>query len=108
MRTDEDVDVLLATLVRARGFSAATTVEAGNLGQDDQTQLAYAVRQECAFVTHNRADFEDLARAYFAAGRAHHGIIIAARRPPYEVAQRIRQLPDQRTADELDDQVFHL
>ncbi len=32
---DEDVDVLVAELIRARGFSAMTTVEAGQLHNDD-------------------------------------------------------------------------
>jgi hypothetical protein len=40
---DEDVDVLVANLLYARGFAALTTREAGRLGSDDVTQLAYAV-----------------------------------------------------------------
>jgi hypothetical protein len=41
---DEDVDVLVARLVRARGFRATTTQEAGQLGKSDAEQLAYAVQ----------------------------------------------------------------
>jgi len=33
---DEDVSVLLASLIRARGFEAVTTLEAGNLGASDE------------------------------------------------------------------------
>ncbi len=40
---DEDVDVLVADLLRARGFIAVTTRDAGNLGTSDSNQLSYAV-----------------------------------------------------------------
>ena len=36
---DEDVDVLVADLVRARGFTVVTTQEAGNIGASDRQQL---------------------------------------------------------------------
>jgi hypothetical protein len=39
---DEDVSVLLlADLLRARGFEATTAQEAGQLGKTDEEQLAY-------------------------------------------------------------------
>src|SRR6188472_4750730 len=105
---DEDVNVLIATLIRARGFSVITAREAGNLGLGDEEQLDYAVNHECALVTHNREHFEALARAYAASGRGHFGIILAIRRPPYELAQRLLQLIDQLTADEMHDQLLFL
>ncbi len=55
---DEDVDILLAELVRARGFDILTTQEAGQIGQKDPEQIAFAVSQERTFLTHNRVDFE--------------------------------------------------
>jgi hypothetical protein len=42
---DEDVSVLVADLVRARGFTAITTREADQLHASDADQLAYAVSQ---------------------------------------------------------------
>jgi len=65
---DEDVSVLIAELLRARGFQAPTTQAAGRLGGSDAEQLAYATTHRKAFLTHNRADFEALARQYFSAG----------------------------------------
>jgi hypothetical protein len=38
---DEDVDVLVASLVRARGFAASTTQEARQPDKNDAEQLAY-------------------------------------------------------------------
>ena len=84
---DEDVDVLVAELLRAYGFSAITAQEAGRRQKNDADQLAYAVSQRRAFLTHNRDDFEDLAQGYFEAGRTHYGIILAVRRPPQEIVR---------------------
>lgn len=101
---DEDVDILIADLVRARGFRATTTQEAGQLGESDAEQLAYAVRHGQAFLTHNRGHFEVLAQQYSAAGRTHHGIILAVRRRPYEIARRLMLILNHVTADEMQDQ----
>ena len=43
---DEDVDVLLADLVQARGFTAITTVAAGQRGKNDTDQFAYAISRQ--------------------------------------------------------------
>ena len=51
---DEDVDVLVAGLIRARGFQAIITQEAGRTGKDDEEQLAYAGSQHKTFLTHNQ------------------------------------------------------
>jgi len=55
---DEDVDVLVSDLVRARGFKVTTTQGAGQKGKDDDEQLAYAVSHQLTLFTHNRIDFE--------------------------------------------------
>lgn len=105
---DEDVDVLVADLLRARGFVVLTTREAGQLGRDDESQLAYAVSQQKTFFTHNRADFETLAQSYFAAGQAHYGIIIAVRHDPYELVRRLLLILNQVTTDEMQDQLRYI
>lgn len=105
---DEDVDVLIADLVRARGFVATTTQEAGHIQNSDTAQLAYAVSQHKTFLTHNRADFEALAHQYFSAGQTHYGIVIAVRRSPYEIAQRLLLLLNHVTADEMQNQIRYI
>ncbi|MGH8059089.1 MAG: DUF5615 family PIN-like protein [Candidatus Entotheonellia bacterium] len=57
---DEDVDVLVADLIGARGFRVLTTQAAGQLRSTDAAQLAYAVSQHCALLTPNRVHFEIL------------------------------------------------
>ena len=105
---DEDVDVLIADLMRARGFKATTTREAGRTGSADKDQLAYAVSLRKTFFTHNREDFERLAGEYFAAGKEHHGIIIAVRRSPYEIVRRLLVIQNNVTADEIKDQLRYI
>jgi hypothetical protein len=105
---DEDVDVLVAELLRARGFSADTTQEAGCTGQTNREQLAHAVEHERALLPHNRPDFETLHREYVGEERAHHGIILANRRPPHQLTARLLRLLDQLTADELKNQILYV
>lgn len=102
------MSALVARLIRARGFTVETTREAGNLGKSDAEQLAHAVNLRKTFLTHNRADFERLAREYFAAGRFHYGIIIAVRRPAHEIVRRLLPLLGQVTADELENQLRYI
>ena len=105
---DEDVSVVVADLLRARGFVAITTRDAAQLGKSDEEQLAYASGQYKAFLTHNRADFEYLARAYRESGRTHWGIVLAVRRPPQEIVRHLLVILDHVTADELKDQVRYI
>ncbi|HEV8713218.1 MAG TPA: DUF5615 family PIN-like protein [Candidatus Binatia bacterium] len=105
---DEDVDVLVADLVRARGFQVITTQEAGQVSEGDVEQLADAVSQQKTLLTYNRVDFEMLAQQYFAAGQTHHGIIIAVRRLPYEIARRLLTILNHVTADEMENQVRYI
>jgi uncharacterized protein DUF5615 len=105
---DEDVDVLVMQLIRARGFSAVTTREAGLLGATDEQQLVYAASQHLALLTHNRADFETLHQAFVASSREHSAIIIAARRPPYEITRRLLLILNHVTADEMQNQLRYI
>ena len=105
---DEDVDVLIADLLHVRGFTALTARDAGQLHKSDAEQLAYAANQHKALLTHNRADFEALAQAYFATGQSHSDIIIAVRRLPHAIVHRLLYLLNHITADEMRDQVRYI
>lgn len=105
---DEDVHVLVAELIRAQGFAATTTLEAGNIEQPDEAQLAYAADHAMAILSHNRNDFQALANAFFAQGRPHAGIIIAVRRSPYDLAARLTALLNSITADEMVNQIVYI
>ena len=105
---DEDVSILVADLLWARGFVAVTARDAGHLSRNDEEQLAYAVRENKILLTHNRVDFERLAQEYFATGRSHDGIIIAVRNSPYEIIRRLLIILNQVTADEMKNQVRYI
>ncbi len=105
---DEDVDVLVASLLRSRGFNATTAQQAKQLGRADAEQLEYATSQGAAILTHNRTDFEDLARAYFDTGKSHSGIIVAVRKPYTGIVRRLLTILDSATADEMENQILYI
>ena len=105
---DEDASALLAVLLRSRGFDAVTTQEMSNNGASDAGQLEYASQQGRVILTHNRADFEQLAKQFFAQQRKHAGIIVAIRRMPHDLLNRVLSLLNQSTADEIADNVWYL
>jgi len=105
---DEDVNVLVADLIRARGFVATTTRDAGNLHKNDDEQLVYAVDNQLTYFTHNRSDFETRALEYFASGKTHYGIIIAVRRPPQDIVRRLLVILNNVTADEMVNQIRYI
>jgi hypothetical protein len=77
---DEDVDVLLADLLAARGFDCLTAGRAGHLGWTDEAHLDYALQECRILITHNRQDFEQLAVRRWGQQKGHAGILIAFRR----------------------------
>ena len=105
---DEDVSVLIAELMRVRGFTAQTTQEAGRKETDDTEQLEYAVSRQQTILTHNRDDYAQLAQDYFASGKKHYGIIIAVRRPPQQITERLLTVLNRTTADEMENQVIYI
>lgn len=105
---DEDVDILIATLLRARGFDVHTVHELGQEGRTDEEQLTFAVSERRVLVTHNRRDFERLAAQYVDTGRPHAGMILAGRRDPYELARRLLVLLNTYSADEFADQIRYV
>jgi len=105
---DEDVNVLIAELVRLQKFKSLTVSEAGRKGKTDAEQLKYAAQNGYAILTHNRMDFEELARDYFVNDETHRGIIIAVRRPIHEIVERLLKVLNDFTADEMTNQIIYI
>lgn len=106
--SDEDVSMLVATLLRGKGFNVTTAHSEGMLGASDSEQLAYAASVERCLLTHNRVDFERLHLKYIADGQQHSGIIIVPQKTPHEIAQRVGILLDALTADEIANQLLYV
>ena len=105
---DEDVSILVAVLLRARGFDVLTTRDDNRLGQADPAQLARATALNRCMVTHNRIDFENLHRTFVNTELTHSGIIVATRRSPQETARRVAVLLNTFTADDLCNQLLYV
>ena len=104
---DEDVSVVLAAMLRARGFPVTTTRDAGHRGRTDEQQLRVAADADRILVTHDRADFERLHRQWLESARRHVGILIARRRLPGELVVRVGRLLGRLTADDFTNQLFY-
>jgi predicted nuclease of predicted toxin-antitoxin system len=105
---DEDVSVLVADLLRSRGYEADTTADAGNRGLSDEQQLQFATSRGLTVLTHNRNDFLALAEAWRVAGKPHGGIVIATRHEEARIVARLLKILDLFTADEMRDQVIYI
>lgn len=74
---DEDVRVLLAEVLRSRGYNVSHVLEVERTGKSDEEQLTYAIRHKKAIFTHNVRDFTILSESYAAQGKHHFGIIVS-------------------------------
>ena len=106
---DEDVSAEVVENLRQRGFDVLCARDSALLSRDDDAQLAFAISQKRALVTHNRHDFETRHRRYVETGQHHFGIIIARRRPkPAHVVRRLLALLDRMTVEEMRDQLQYV
>ncbi len=59
---DEDVSILIADILRARGFDVITVRDENMLGRNDTEQLQKAISLQRCLFTHNRIHYEELHR----------------------------------------------
>jgi len=105
---DEDVDPLLAKVLRNRGYDVVTTQEANMLSSSDDAQFKFAVSQGRAFFTHNVKHFPKIARDYAASGKSHFGIIVSDQLPFKELLKRMLRLLSQHSATTIQHQLIWL
>ena len=103
---DENVNVLLSSLLRARNIHVVTALESTMLGKSDDEQLVFASQHGYALVTHNRIDFENLFRKYVEQNKGFSGIIILRRRNVYQMAQRLSKFTLMH--DNIDGQLWYV
>jgi predicted nuclease of predicted toxin-antitoxin system len=85
---DEDVRVLLAEVLRDRGYKAVHVLETERTGKSDEYQLDYAVEHRMSVLTHNIRDFKILSEKYGVLGKRHSGIIVSEQIPFKELLKR--------------------
>lgn len=105
---DEDVDPLLAQVLRDRGMDCLSTLEANNRGLPDPDQLTFATAQGRAILTFNVKDFVDLSREYARFSRHHGGIIVSNHLPFRELLRRMLLLLERHSHGDLTDKLLWL
>ena len=105
---DEDVHAFIADALRLRGWSALTTVEAGQMSSTDQRQIEYATDNGYVILSYNVADFPRLHEEILAAGAHHAGIIVATQSDPKCNATTLMSLVDAFSAEDFVDQLLYL
>ena len=105
---DEDVRPLLAETLRRRGFDARHVTELDRGGLSDAEQLAFAVEQQRAILTHNVRDFILLDREYRARGLIHCGILVSDQLPFRDLLRRCVRCLGRKSAMEVRDQIIWL
>ena len=105
---DEDVRVILAEILRERGYDAVHILEVDRAGKSDPEQLAYAVRQRRVILTHNIRDYLQLDRNYREQGLEHNGILVSDQVPLRQLLRRTLRCLSQHTAEGVHNQVIWL
>jgi hypothetical protein len=106
--TDEDIHGQVALQLRAAGFDALSTPEAGRLGRTDPDQLEWAAHVGRALVTFNVSDFARLHHDWMIQGRHHCGVIVSQQRPLGDLLRRLLRLGRSLGAAEMIDRLEYL
>ena len=108
---DRHVKPQLAQDLRAQGYDALTTQQAGMDTADDQAQLRFATDQSRAILTFNIRDFARLHQAWTAAGQVHAGIIVSRQlgsRQYGTLLKRVLRLLNDLSGEEVRGNFVHL
>jgi len=105
---DEDIDLLLANVLRDRGYDVLTTHEAKMHKSDDHEQIDFATSQGRAILTHNVRDFHRIAKEYGKINKSHSGIILSSQLPFKELLKRILHLLHKHSAEDILNHVMWL
>ncbi|HEC99766.1 MAG TPA: hypothetical protein ENN18_05230 [Proteobacteria bacterium] len=105
---DEDVDPLLAKVLRDRGYDVIAIHEIGQKSLRDREQLEFAINHGRAFLTHNVKHFVQLAQEYVTFQRPHFGIIVSNHLVFKELLRRTLRLLHQQSAENLRNQLIWL
>jgi hypothetical protein len=101
--TDEDVYGTAARALRAAGFDAVSTPEAGRLDESDESQLEWAETEGRAFTTFNVAHFAALHGEWLRQGRHHSGLLLSNQRPLGDLLRRLLKLAHALDAETMRD-----
>ena len=105
---DENVPVILASLLSAHGVDCLTARQAGNLSLSDEEQLVFTTNERRILFTFNCRDYLELAKHWHVAGRTHTGIILSKEFALSELVRRFRHLVIHHRDQDLTNKVLWL
>ena len=105
---DEDVWLGLAEALRERGFDAVHVYEVARGSLNDREQMAFAIQQRRAILTHNKRHYIPFVAEYHWAGKEHCGILVIAQLPRGELLRRVEAFLQQYQASKIRNQVWFL
>ena len=89
---DENIQAALAEALETRGVDAITTQQAGNVGAEDNRQLAYAADEKRTILSYNKRDFALIHYQWMRIGRSHAGIVLSDQLPIGVILRRLMKL----------------
>jgi len=89
---DENVPEAVGLALKLRGYDVLTTLEAGNKGNSDRSQLEYASSQKRVIFTFNVKDFVNLHLQLISEGKSHKGIIVSKQVPIKKIIEGLIKL----------------
>jgi predicted nuclease of predicted toxin-antitoxin system len=98
---DEDVWTGLATALSQAGYDAISVNQLDRKGLSDEEQMAFAVAEGRAILTHNIQDFAPLVEQYFEQGLSHPGVIVARQFDKGTLLRRTLALLNSLTPEQL-------
>jgi len=105
---DEHIQFALAEALRARGLDVLTTLEAGNTGLGDVSQLTFATESKRSLFSYNKRDFAKIHYEWMALKRSHGGIILSDQLTIGAVLRRLMRLHSSLTSDDMKNRLEYL
>lgn len=93
---DEDINPLLARVLRTRGFDVVSVHDLGRTGLSDEEQFQFARAEGRALLTCNIADYVCLASGLMRAGEPFPGLVLSEQLPFREFLRRTARLMQER------------
>lgn len=105
---DDDVWLGLAAALRERGFDAVHVYEVAQGSLSDKEQMAFAIQQRRAMLTHNKRHYIPFVAEYYWAGKEHYGILVIAQLTRSELLRRVETFLQQHQTSQVKNQVWFL
>jgi Domain of unknown function (DUF5615) len=105
---DEHIQLALAEALKSRGVDVLTTWEAGNMGLDDESQLAFANKNKRTLFSFNKRHFAKIHYEWMAIKNSHAGIILSDQLTIGTVLRRLMRLYFSLASDDMKNRLEYL